>query len=308
MRKNINSERIEGRLYQHDLSLKTVQNQQSQNYGKEFINGTIDVATDEEGCNVVSVHFTYVTATTKDGKPNQTYNVLKSIVDGAPTWLTHGKDEALKLRVNTSLGINDFLTKNDEMVSTPINEGGFVSVVKSLSDEKDRNTFTFDMLITNVSRKEADEKNPEELVTLRGAVFNFRNELLPVNLIVKSPEGMDYFENLGVTPNEPVYTKVWGNIVALTIKEERSEESAFGAPKIVSVNRIVKAWVVNGTATTPYEFGEEGVMTAEELKQAISDHQLHLAEVRKRTEEYRSQNSVPEKVTSMPINTGAFKF
>ena len=32
-----NSERIEGRIYQHDLAIKTVQNQSSQNFGKEFL-------------------------------------------------------------------------------------------------------------------------------------------------------------------------------------------------------------------------------------------------------------------------------
>ena len=51
----INKEFIEGRLYQHNLVMKTVKNEQSAEFGKEFISGTIDIATDEEGLNVIPV-------------------------------------------------------------------------------------------------------------------------------------------------------------------------------------------------------------------------------------------------------------
>ena len=60
MRKNLNSEHIEGRLYQHSLEVKTVKNQQSANFGKPFIGGKIEIATDEQGLNVVPVEFTYL--------------------------------------------------------------------------------------------------------------------------------------------------------------------------------------------------------------------------------------------------------
>ena len=48
MRKAENNCRVEGRVYEHDLQLKTVQNKESANYGKEFIGGTLDIATDDE--------------------------------------------------------------------------------------------------------------------------------------------------------------------------------------------------------------------------------------------------------------------
>ena len=43
MRNNTNTQTIEGRIYQHNLQVRKVENQASENYGKEFINGTIDV-------------------------------------------------------------------------------------------------------------------------------------------------------------------------------------------------------------------------------------------------------------------------
>ena len=53
----INSEFIEGRLYQKNLEVKTVKNQSSPNFGKSFIHGTIDVATDEACMNVIQIHY-----------------------------------------------------------------------------------------------------------------------------------------------------------------------------------------------------------------------------------------------------------
>ena len=58
----INTETIEGRVFQHDLKIKTVQNSQSPNFGKAFIQGNLEIATDEAGLNVVKVHYTYVSA------------------------------------------------------------------------------------------------------------------------------------------------------------------------------------------------------------------------------------------------------
>ena len=40
MRTNKNTEQIAGRIYSHDLSIRKVENKNSENYGKEFINGT----------------------------------------------------------------------------------------------------------------------------------------------------------------------------------------------------------------------------------------------------------------------------
>ena len=78
-KKFINNTHIEGVLYQHDLALK-VSGENSKNPGTEFISGIIEIATDNAGVNIVPVHFTYVTAMTFKGKPNDTFNTLKNII------------------------------------------------------------------------------------------------------------------------------------------------------------------------------------------------------------------------------------
>ncbi len=292
MRKPQNTERIEGRIYQHDLAVKQVQNKDSANFGKDFINGNLEIATDEEGLNVIKVHFTYVTETTSKGTKNNTYTNLKKIIEEGKTWVADGKDNAMKVRVDTALALNDFYNNNDELVSAKTNEGGFVTFINELGEEKERNTFSVDMVITNVEHKDADdEKNIEEHAVVRGAIFNFRNALLPVDFKVKSADGMKYFEDLGATNAEPVYTKVWGKIISETSTTTQEVESAFGEAAVRTYKSTNKEWVITGTAKVPYDFGDENVLTAEELTKASQDRQTYLAEVKQRADEYKASRA-----------------
>lgn len=313
-----NSERIEGRIYQHDLAIKTVQNQSSQNFGKEFIAGTLEVAVDDAGLNVIPVHFTYVTEVTSKGQTNRTFTVLKKIIDEGKTIITDGMDEATKVRIDTALALNDFYTNDDSLVSIKTNEGGFVTIVNELSGENERNTFSADMVITGVTRVEADEEKniKEDYVTVKGAIFNFRGDLLPLEFIVKNAGGMKYFEDLGASNSEPVYTKVWGRINCETKTTIVEEESAFGEAAVKKYERKTKEWVITGTAKVPYEFGDEEILTGEELTKAMQAREVMLADIKKRSEEYKAQkaagntNSAPKsQIGAKPAaKAGTFNF
>ena len=202
MKKMINTEHIEGRIYQHNLVKKTVQNQTSPNFGKEFISGNLEIAVDEDGLIVIPVHYSYVTEVNNNGNKNQTYANLEKIINEGKTWISNGKDEAMKVRADTSLSVNDFYTQDDRLVSMKVNEGGFITFISELSPEDERNTFTVDMLITNTTMVEADEEKniKEDYLIIKGAIFNFRNELLPVDFIVRNKDGINYFEDLNITP------------------------------------------------------------------------------------------------------------
>lgn len=311
MKRTINSEIVEGRLYQHNLELKTVQNKNSDNYGKEFITGTLDVATDEAGLNIISVHFTYVVEKTKSGKTNVTFGVLKNIIDGAKAWITDGKDAALKVRVSTALALNDFYTREGELVSVKRNEGGFVNVIKDLAPEEERSTFKTDMVITSVNRVEADEEKniDKDFLRIRGAIFNFRNDLLPVEFTCRNEKAFGYFEGLDVSGANPVFTEVRGNIVSNTVKQTIEEESAFGTASVRTVSRNVKEWVITWARPTEYDFGAEDVLTTEELKKAMQDREVYLADIKKRAEEFRASQTAgaaPQQDSAIP--EGGFDF
>lgn len=319
MRKAINTEHIEGRIYQHDLTVKTVQNQQSDNFGKEFISGTVEIAVDEEALNVVPVHFTYVTEMTKSGGKNSTFTALKKIIDEGKAWITDGK-EATKVKIDTALALNDFYTQDDTLVSVKTNEGGFVTIVTELCNENERNTFSTDMLITTIVGVEADaEKNIEEpYVSVIGFIFNFRNDILPVEFIVRNQAGMKYFMDLDVTQAEPVYTKVWGKINCTTTKVEKTEESAFGEAAVKTYEKKSKEWTITGTAKVPYDFDDDKVLTREEVTKACQDREVMLAEKKKQREEWQASKvsaqasafaggamNAPE---SAPAKAGNFQF
>jgi hypothetical protein len=306
MRKNINTVHIEGYLYQHDLS-KKVTGEQSKNPGTEYISGKIEIATDEEGLNVVPIHFTYSTEVTANGKTNATYGVLSKIIDGAKTWISDGKENALKLSVNTAFGLNDFYAQDGNLVSQKRCEGGFVSIVNKLNSDIDkRNTFEADMVITKVIPIEANEERKTEAYdSIRGCFFDFRNSVLPTDLSVKSIEGMSYFENLGVSSSSPVYTKVWGNIVNKTIIIPKIEQSGFGEAKVSETTRSVRDWEITGVAAEPYEWNSDTTITASELQEAMQNREVKLAEVKKRQDDYNAQKNVS---SASSIKSGSFNF
>lgn len=314
MRKNLNSEKIEGRIYQHKLAIKET-GPNSKNPGTIYISGSIDVAVDEEGLNVIPVNFTYVTETYKSGKTNATFTELKKIIENGKTWIADGKDLATKVKVDGSIGLNDFYNNENELVSTKVNEGSFLSIVNELNPENERNTFSTDMVITNVNRVEADEERhiDRDYVVIRGAIFNFMNALLPVEFTVRNEAGMKYFEDLEIAPSEPIYTKVWGKVNCMTTTTVVNEESAFGESAVKTYERKSKSWDVTGTAVTPYDFGDEKIMTPEELEKANQDRQVYLADIKKRADEYKAQKeaaptaSVANNV-SKAVKSGEFHF
>ena len=315
MRRIVNREHVEGILFQHDLEVKTVQNETSANYGKEFISGTVEVSVDEEGLNVIPVHFTYVTETTNSGKKNSTYTALKRIIDEDRTIVSVGKDEAFKVRIDTALALNDFYS-NDQLVSVKINEGGFLSIVNTLCNEKERNTWEADMIITGCNIIEADpEKNiDEDYMQVKGAIFNFRNELLPMDFILRNKDGFKHFEDMEASPSDPTFTKVWGRINCLTKTTTIEEETAFGEAAVRTYERKVKEWEITGTPKViSYDFGGED-LTAEELTKAMQDREIKLADIKKRSDEYKAQraagNNQSVQTTTGPkaVKTGTFTF
>ena len=296
-----NAVHIEGLVYQHDLK-KKVSGPNSKNPNTPFINGTLDIATDDALTNIVQVHFSYVTPTTKNGNPNNTYEVLKNIADNVVgNVMANGADKAGKVRIDTSIGVNDFYTNRggkDELVSAKRNEGGFVHYANNdmNPDEKARNTFECDIVLTNVIDVDPNEEaQTEGHVILRGYVFGYGNTLIPVDFIANNPVAMDYFRNLEATPNTPVFTRVKGRQISQTIVTKVTEESAFGEPSVREVRKNRKAHVVYWAQSEPYLWDDESTITASELTELKAAREVHLAAVKKNQEEYAANkgNAIP---------------
>lgn len=289
--KVFNQSHVEGYLYQHKLEKKvTGANAKSPN--TTYITGTIDLATDDEMTNIVSIHYTYVVALTKDGKPNRTFKTLANIIDGnICSVMEHGKEKAQKFVADTAIDVNEWYTERngqEEIASYMRNEGGFLTAVDVLNeDEKKRATFDTDVILNRVTRLEADdEKELPEKVILQGYIMNFRKDFMPVKYSVLNSGAMDYFESLDVSDKNPVFTRVRGQQVSTIVVKKVEEEGAFGETYVREFTNSHRDFVVNWAIKDPYEIGEDMDISPAEIKQGLADRQTNLATKKKEREEY----------------------
>lgn len=280
----INKAHVEGYIFDHTLQKRT------SSKGVEYIGGILNVATDSEAMNVVPVHFIYVTEVySKSGKTNPNFGILDKIIEDGNTYSVNG-NEAQKVRIDGNLGVNDFVTKDGEMVAAQRIVGNFIHTMNNTDPIADKAaTFEADMLITSCVEKEIADSDRYDQI--EGYAFGYQGRLVPITLSVRSEGGMKYFEDQDISKANPFCTKVWGDVVSNTITKETTVESAFGAPQVNITSRTFRSWDVEGCSAEPYMWDDESFITKDELKQALANREEQLAEVRKRNDEYRNSQA-----------------
>lgn len=308
MKKMRNTVHLEGYVYDHSLQIRE-SGPNSKNPGAKYIRGKISVATDDNLLNIVDVNYHYVSPTTSKGNPNPTYNILNDIIAGnKKTVMNGGVEQATKVRLDSAIGLNEWYDKDYQLISVKENNGGFVHEVNALADdEKDRNKFEVDMFITNTRIVEADPDRelPEKLV-LKGAIFDFRNNLLPVEFSVVNEKAIAYFDSLNISQKNPTFTKVQGRQISTTVKRTIVEEGAFG-DSVREVTSSRKDSIITWTAREPYIFDDEETLLASELKEAMARRETDLAALKTNAEAYRN-TSVPTPTSASTVAAGEFNF
>ena len=223
-----------------------------------------------------------------------------------------GADKAVKLRVDSALGLKEFFTDRngkEELVSAKRNEGGFVHKVDALDeDDKVRNTFKVDMIITSVTMVEGDpEKNTTDKAVVKGAIFNFRKDLMPVEFSATNKNAMNYFLGLDASQKSPVFTCVWGRQVSETIVRQIVTESAFGEDEVREVKNTRRDFVITGAAKEPYVWDDESSITVAELNEAIQKREVDLAAMKQRQDEYKASKNRITPASAAPAQ-GGFNF
>ena len=311
MKKMINKVHIEGWVYDHKLTSK-VAGAKAKNPGVTFINGTVDIATDDNCLNIVTIHYSYVTPVTKQNKPNATFNALNSILTDNKTVVKVGKENAVKVRADTSIGLNEFYSDrsgNEELVSAKRNEGGFIHIITDALSEKDtdRNNWEADTVVTKVREIEADpERNLPAKVVISGYMFDFKNALLPVDVVAYKESAQNYFLGLEASEANPTFIKLKGQQVSQVIIRTVTEESAFGdEPDVKEFKNTVREFVVTG-ALPPYEWDSEESITAQEMKEALASREITKAEIKQRQDEYNASRST--KAPAAAATEGEYHF
>ena len=180
---------------------KRVTGENSKHPGQEYIQGELNIATDEDATNVVTVWFQYVAPTwpakgDKPERPNTTFQTLETIINSAVTYEEVGKN-ATTVRIDGNIGVNDFYTRDGELASPKRIEGSFVHLMNSTEKIADRPaTFEADMIISAAAEREM-ENEEENYVNLNGYVFNFRNDVLRICLALLLRKRQPYFFRLG---------------------------------------------------------------------------------------------------------------
>lgn len=196
------------------------------------------------------------------------------------------------LRIDSAIGLNEWYDtrNNNQLVSVRRNEGGFVHQTNELTEnEKQRATFDVDIVITSAVRTEADpERDTPERMTLRGAIFDFRKSLLPVEFTVENEQAMNYFEGMGITNQTPLFTELRGLQVSRTVVSQTEEESAWGEVSITESRTSERKFLVNWAKPAPYEWDDDSTLTANELSEMMAARELALAEIKKRQDEYQA--------------------
>lgn len=299
MRKNINKAHLEGKVFSAELEIAEVKNKESSAFGQKYIKGTVNIAIDEEGLNVIPVTYSFVTPTfAKSGKPNLTYKFLETLINKPElTWEKGGAENAIPVVVDTSINLceyynQDQATKELNLVSFPRLEGGFISKAKEpfSEDMESRNVIEADMLITATNIVEAnEEKETPEYMTIKGCIFNFQNKILPMSFKVTNPMGINYFNSLSISNEEPLYTKIYGTINNTTVVTSKTIETAFGGPRVQKSNTTHRDWILTSMIETPYNFGDENVLTVEDVTKAVQTREVDLAELKSRREKYEAE-------------------
>ena len=250
---------------------------------------------------------------TKQGKSNSTYVALNSIIENEKTVIKVGKENATKVRANTSIGLNEFYsdrTGEEVLVSAKRNEGGFIHIITDAleADENKRNTWEADTVITKVREIEADpERKLAAKVIISGYVFDFRNALLPVDFVAYKQSAQDYFLGLEASEKNPTFIKLKGSQISQTVIRTVTEESAFGdEPDVKEFKNTVREFVVT-RATPPYEWDSEDTITVQEMKEALANREITKAEIKKRQDDYQASRAAAA-TTKTTVNDGEYKF
>lgn len=295
MKKMINKSHVEGILYESTLE----ERESKSTAGTKYISGKLSIEVAED--NVITVEI-FENEITKAGKKNQKYDKLQSLI-GANSIVSTGKDTAVCLKIDSALSLNDWYPQG-ELVSTLRNFNGFINFI-SLGELKPQATFQADMLITStIDDMDKDENGdfiPNGALKVKGHIFDFANRIMPVEFLVENEAGVNYFRDL--EPN--TFTKVWGKQVTQSETTRKVEESAFGDDKVVEFTNNRRKFVITGTNKEPYMFGEEGILTVQEVQDAIANRNVYLAD--KKAQGEKSAPASTEPVVSNP-STATFTF
>ena len=274
----INDAKIRGYVFSHTLQERESTSEKTK--GQKYIFGNVNIATDEELINVIPISF-FVNEKTAKGTTNATFTNLRQIIEE----FQESNPKAMRVRVDGSVDVNDFYNREGELVSAKRVRGSFLHFLNANEEIGDNPAyFETEAFFQSCAEKEGNQGNP--YLELKGFVFNYRGDVLPVSFTSSSEAGMNFFDNCGISTSEPYFGKVWGNIVSTVVEVEKEADDSsvgFGTQVVQPTNRTFSTWEIIG-ANVPAEL-DESTVTIAEVAAKVQEREGRLAELKTRTDE-----------------------
>jgi len=215
--------------------------------GVPYLAGNVKVEAGTD--NLIPVGF-FVTQKTKDGKPNQIYNSIVTVVSDYKTIAEHGRDAADVIEITgANLDENIFFPAPDRMVR------GFnvrSSFYNRKADAGMKNEFVVSGQILSMVdeiKKEGSDEVPTGNLIIRLLTLGYENKANVLDFKVVNPKGVAYLRDTCSVGQE---IKLNGEILIHEEVTEKIEEVAFGDP-IVTQSRRTERNLIVASATPPID-------------------------------------------------------
>lgn len=276
MKKFKNTMNVRGYVYDYKrLNVREDRN------GKVYISGELQIATDEDAYNIVPVEFfsyaAYTDKKTGQEKPTATFELLNALLSGDKKTYMQVGTEATRVRIDGSIDVNDWVNRDGELVASNRVRGSFIHELNANEPLNGGAGFDTDVLLTSAVEREPEDGAPYMVV--KGYTFNFRGDFLPITMYIRNPNGIAFMNDLDVSQKNPFLTSVSGSIVTNTTTRKKQIESAWGDVKeVVSTGKPFRTWEIDIMHTVSYQFGDEGVLTLEEVKAGLDAREQRIQE------------------------------
>lgn len=247
--------------------------------GETKIYGSILVATDAKGLNIVEAHFMPQAKLTSKGKENKNYSTLKKIIEEKNTIEKVGLNKASAIKINGNLTVNSYYkmnTANSEplLVEETQIKGSFIEFDNKAADIPSCG-FNLQCLIQNISQELSITGEETGREDVRIQVFDdYKKIFMPMLLKVENPEYIAYI-NSAYTPMES-YTILSGVVNIRTIERNEDDgQMAFGESAKVNKPKTFTEFMITGG-----KLPEEMNMTEEEMEKVKQNRNLELAKLK----------------------------
>lgn len=263
--KTYNNVTMSGMLYDFNLEVKEINN-------KDAITGTITVQVDPNG--TLAELQMFARPTFNNGKENRNYVIMADMINGDYATVVKEGNGADWITVSGQIDTSYFMPRGekdiDNMVFAQKLRGSFINP----NNKKEyKNSWSVDMLITNIRQIEADEeKGLAAYVEVKGYWINdYREMLCDLKLQARKEAAMAYISGLEASLKAPYYVNVRGGLQ--DVSRVVTRRNAFGEDEHETYSST--QYCITAMDPDSFDFYDDSIMGEEkynELRANLEEH------------------------------------